>query len=96
MRTAFVIPPLPYFSYYTNIMNNLLSQGLKPKYASTDKLKNLNCQLVAFGVDLTKISTRLSITPNETRENINNICSKKIFKKTFFLNKPLRYAYNHL
>lgn len=40
--------------------------------------------LVAFGIDLTKISTRLSITPNKTRENINNICSKKIFKKTIF------------
>ena len=45
MGTAFVIPPLPYFSYYTNIMNNLLSQGLEPKYASTDRRRNLYCQL---------------------------------------------------
>ncbi len=45
--------------------------------------------MVAFGVDLNEISIKLSITPEKTREHINNICKKIYSRQTVTLERTI-------
>ena len=51
--------------------------------------ENKIADMVAFGIDLNEISAKLSLTPEKTREHINNICKKICYRQTVTLEQAV-------
>ena len=51
--------------------------------------ENKIADMVAFGVDLNEISEKLSISPENIKEHINNICKKICYRQTVTLEQAV-------
>ena len=71
--------------YYTNIMNNVLTQRLELNMDVLTETESKIADMIAFGVDLDEISKKLSISHEKINEHINSICSKICYRKTITL-----------